>query len=79
MQSTQPLRVQVDLDEETHALYGQLNFDTDFNGRRVRGNVGARYVDTTVNSLSTQRTFNVTDADGDGIGDDGTPIEGRDR
>ena len=64
-----------DLDEETHALYGQLNFDTDFNGRRVRGNVGARYVDTTVNSLSTQRTFNVTDADGDGIGDDGTPIE----
>ena len=63
-----------DLDEETHALYGQLNFDTDFNGRRVRGNVGARYVDTTVNSLSTQRTFDLTDADMDGTPDDGTPI-----
>ena len=63
-----------DLDEETHALYGQLNFDTDFNGRRVRGNIGARYVDTTVTSLSTERTFDLTDADMDGTPDDGTPV-----
>ena len=63
-----------DLDEKTHALYGQLNFDTDFNGRRVRGNVGARYVDTTVTSLSTERTFDLTDADMDGTPDDGTPV-----
>jgi len=40
----------------------------------VRGNVGARYVDTTVSSFSTQRTFDLTDADMDGTPDDGTPV-----
>ncbi len=64
-----------DLDEETTALYGQVNFDTDMNGSRVRGNIGARYSDTTVNSLSTQRTFDLTDADMDGTPDDGTPVD----
>ena len=63
-----------DLDEETHAFYGQLNFGTEIDGRGVRGNLGLRYVDTTVNSFSTERTFDLTDADGDGVPDDGTPI-----
>jgi len=65
-----------DLDEEAHAFYGQLNFGTEFaNGLGIRGNAGLRYVDTTVNSLSTQRTFDLTDADGDGVPDDGTPVD----
>ena len=63
-----------DISEETHALYGQINFETALNNIGIRGNVGVRYIDTTLESLSTQRTFDVTDADGDGIGDDGTPI-----
>ncbi len=35
-----------DIDEETHAFYGQVNFEFG----AVRGNVGARYIDTTVDS-----------------------------
>ena len=33
--------------EETHALYGQANFDFG----KVRGNLGLRYIDTTVDSI----------------------------
>jgi TonB-dependent receptor len=36
-----------DIEETTHALYGQVNFEFG----PVRGNVGARWVDTTVDSL----------------------------
>jgi len=52
-----------DLSEKTSALYGQVNFGTELSdGMGVRGNVGLRYVDTTVNSFSTQRTFDATGA-----------------
>ncbi|WP_202388687.1 TonB-dependent receptor [Pontixanthobacter aquaemixtae] len=36
-----------EITEKTHALYGQLNFEFG----RVRGNVGARWLDTSINSL----------------------------
>ena len=36
-----------DISETTHALYGQLNFEFG----PIRGNVGARWVDTTIDSL----------------------------
>ena len=39
-----------DFEEETHAIYGQVNFDSSFNGIGFRGNAGLRYVDTTVTS-----------------------------
>ena len=35
------------IEEETHAIYAQANFDFGV----VRGNVGARYIDTTVDSI----------------------------
>lgn len=38
-----------EITEETHAIYGQANFDFGL----VRGNVGARYVDTDVTSAGT--------------------------
>ncbi|QLC23327.1 TonB-dependent receptor [Parasphingopyxis sp. CP4] len=36
-----------DIEEETHALYGQVNFEFG----RIRGNVGLRWVDTSISSL----------------------------
>ncbi|MGJ8560305.1 MAG: TonB-dependent receptor [Litorimonas sp.] len=42
-----------DIEEETHAFYGQANFDFG----RIRGNAGLRYVDTNVAS-SGNRTLN---------------------
>ncbi len=44
-----------DIEEETHAIYGQVNIDTG----RLRGNAGLRYVDTSIAS-----TANVFDSDG---------------
>lgn len=35
------------IDEETHAIYGQLNFEAG----PIRGNIGLRYVDTSIDSL----------------------------
>ena len=37
-----------DIEEETHAIYGQVNFDTG----RLRGNAGLRYVDTNIASTA---------------------------
>jgi len=39
-----------DITEQTHALYGQVNFDSDFGGFGFRGNAGARWLDTSVES-----------------------------
>ncbi len=36
-----------DIEETTHALYGQVNFEFG----PVRGNIGARYIDTSIDSL----------------------------
>ena len=42
----------VDVQEDTIALYGQIDYDTQYNGIPIRGNFGLRYVDTTVTSNS---------------------------
>jgi len=55
----------VDIKEETVAFYGQLDFDTQFDGLPLRGNVGLRYVDTTLTSNSFRGGFDV-DVDDDG-------------
>ncbi|MDB2438459.1 TonB-dependent receptor [Hellea sp.] len=39
-----------DIEEETNAIYGQINFESDFNGIGFRGNVGLRYVDTDISA-----------------------------
>ena len=55
----------VDIEEETYAFYGQLDFDTEFEGLPVRGNFGVRYVDTTLVSNSFRENLTV-DVDDDG-------------
>ncbi len=40
----------VELQEETIALYGQFDFETEFLSLPARGNFGVRYIDTTVTS-----------------------------
>jgi len=55
----------VDIKEETVALYGQFGFDTTFDGLPLRGNVGLRYVDTTLTSNSFRSGFEV-EVDDDG-------------
>lgn len=42
-----------DVEEKTSAFYAQANFDQGM----IRGNVGLRYIDTTLNSLSNERVF----------------------
>jgi len=46
------------IEETTHALYGQANFDFG----SIRGNVGLRYVDTTVDSIGNQIANGVVSA-----------------
>ena len=42
-----------DIEEKTSAFYAQANFEQGM----FRGNVGVRYIDTTLNSLSNERVF----------------------
>jgi len=49
----------VDVEEETIAFYGQLDFDTEFDGLPLRGNVGLRYVDTTLTSRGFTSSLDV--------------------
>ena len=56
----------VDVVEETFAAYVQVDYNTEFNGLPVRGNVGLRYVDTTVDSDGFRSDF-VANVDGAGI------------
>lgn len=55
----------VDIEEETIALYGQVDFDATFEGLPIRGNFGLRYIDTTLTSNSFRGGFNV-EVDDDG-------------
>ncbi|MDB2438458.1 TonB-dependent receptor [Hellea sp.] len=55
----------VNIREETEALYGQVDYDTSFEGLPIRGNFGLRYVHTTVRSDSFRSDIEV-DVDGDG-------------
>ncbi len=64
----------VDVVEDTFALYGQFDYDTEIQGFPVRGNFGLRYVDTTVTSNSFRTNLvaelddlgNVTGLEADG-------------
>ena len=53
---TQQVTAFFDITEETHALYGQVNFDGREMGVPVRGNLGLRYVRTSVSSLGNTQT-----------------------
>ena len=55
----------VDIKEETFALYAQANFNTQFDGLPLRGNIGLRYIDTTLTSNSFRAGFDV-ELDDDG-------------
>jgi len=55
----------VDIKEETVAFYGQVDFDTTFDGLPLRGNFGLRYIDTTLTSNSFRGGFDV-EVDDDG-------------
>jgi len=55
----------VDIKEETVAFYGQVDFDTQFDGLPLRGNFGLRYIDTTLTSNSFRGGFDV-DVDDEG-------------
>ncbi|NNC38908.1 MAG: TonB-dependent receptor [Hyphomonadaceae bacterium] len=49
------------ISEKTHALYAQANFDGSASGMPVRGNLGLRWIDTTINSVgNTVTQGNVT-------------------
>ena len=39
------------ISEQTHALYAQANFDGNLSNLPVRGNLGLRWIDTTINSV----------------------------
>ena len=53
----------VDIEEDTVAFYGQVNFDSEFEGLPIRGNFGLRYVDTTLesNSFRSEITVEIDD------------------
>ena len=55
----------VDIEEETVAVYAQVDFDTLIGDTPIRGNIGLRYVDTTLTSNSFRGGFEV-DVDDDG-------------
>ncbi len=56
----------VDVREETIAFYGQVNYNGELGGLPVRGNVGIRYIDTTVDSDSF-RTNLIAETDENGV------------
>jgi len=57
---TQQVTAFFDINEETHALYGQVNFDGRDIGLPARGNLGLRYVKTNVSSLGNTQTAGST-------------------
>jgi len=57
---TQQVTAFFDITEQTHALYGQVNFDGADLGVPVRGNLGVRYVRTNVSSLGNTQTAGST-------------------
>ena len=46
------------IEEETHALYAQANFDTVIGDLPVRGNAGLRWVETSLTSVGATAAFN---------------------
>jgi len=63
--TTAELVQSVDVNEETIALYAQADFNTELAGFPVRGNVGVRWIDTTLTSNSFRGGFDV-ELDDDG-------------
>jgi len=47
-----------DIEEETHAIYAQANFETDIGAFPVRGNAGVRWVETSLTSTGATAAFN---------------------
>lgn len=52
-----------DVEEETVAVYLQADFETELGGRTVRGNFGARYVDTSITSTGYRGPISVEQFD----------------
>ena len=67
----------VNIREETEALYGQVDYETSFEGLPIRGNFGLRYVHTTVRSDSFRSDLQVeVDDDGNVTGlNDSTSVD----
>jgi iron complex outermembrane receptor protein len=68
----------VNVEEETTAVYLQADYDTSIGDYVVRGNFGLRYVTTDVTSIGLRSPLIATpgDSDGDGIDDIITSIDG---
>lgn len=68
----------VNVEEETTAVYLQADYDTSIGDYVVRGNFGLRYVTTDVTSIGLRAPLIATpgDSDGDGIDDIITSIDG---
>lgn len=67
----------VNIEEETIALYTQVDFDTQFDGLPLRGNIGLRYVNTTLTSDSFRTGLEVeVDDEGNvtGVGESSGPL-----
>jgi len=50
-----------DIAEQTHAFYGQLNFDAEDFAFPIRGNIGLRYIQTDIDSTAFEEINNVSD------------------
>jgi len=50
-----------DIAEQTHAFYGQLNFDAEDFAFPIRGNIGLRYIQTDIDSTAFEEINGVSD------------------
>jgi len=50
-----------DISEQTHAFYGQLNFDAEDFAFPIRGNIGLRYIQTDIDSTAFEEINGVSD------------------
>lgn len=58
---TETLTAFFDIEEKTHALYVQGNYDTEVAGMPIRGNLGVRWVKTDIASVGNNVVNNVVD------------------
>ena len=56
-----------DVTEDTFAFYVQADFATELGGLPIRGNVGARFVDTEITSVGYRGPITVEEIDGVGL------------
>lgn len=55
----------INVQEDTLALYAMANYETEFNGLPLRGNVGMRIVNTEVTSKSFRQGYEITESGGE--------------